>query len=143
MSSSQQSEGTGSVKAGAQSRPLSPHLQIYRWQWTMLYSIMHRASGIALVAALVLIVVWLMVLAYGIGAYHAFNDFFAPFYLKIPLVALSWCGSYHLLNGVRHLVWDIGFGFELAHARISGHTVMAGSVLLTGLLLLGTNLSLS
>jgi succinate dehydrogenase / fumarate reductase, cytochrome b subunit len=86
-------------------RPLSPHLQIYRWPITMVASITHRATGIALAAGLVLLAWWLIAAETGPDAYH-------------------------LLNGIRHLVWDIGYGFNVPTARITAAVVFAASVLL-------------
>lgn len=105
-------------------RPLSPHLQIYRWYFTMALSIAHRATGIGLAAGLILLTWWLLALASGPEA-------FAP----VQTVAGSWIGIlilflwtfalfYHMGNGVRHLVWDFGYGFDLEVARNSGIAVL-------------------
>jgi succinate dehydrogenase cytochrome b subunit len=112
-------------------RPLSPHLQIYRWQLTSVLSILHRAAGIALSAGAILLVWWLVAAAAGKGAYANVQHF-----LKSPLgVALlfGWSAAlfYHLCNGIRHLVWDSGRGFELPTAYRTGWLVIAGTILLT------------
>lgn len=113
-----------------QDRPLSPHLQIYRWQWTMLYSILHRATGIALSAGTLLLVWWLLALASGPEAFAVARGFIGSIIGQIMLFGWTWSLMYHLGNGIRHLVWDAGYGFDLDVARKSGH----GAAALTGAL---------
>ena len=108
-----------------QDRPLSPHLQIYRWQWTMLYSSLHRITGLGLAIGTLLLVWWLLALATGPQAFAVAQGFIGSIVGQILLFGWTWALLYHLGNGIRHLVWDCGLGFELETARLSGH-VMAG-----------------
>ena len=112
-------------------RPLSPHLQIYRWQWTMALSILHRATGIALIAGSVLLVAWLVTLAGGPDSYLMLRNFLTSLPGYIMLIGWTWSLFYHLANGIRHLVWDAGLGYDLPVARASGYAVFAVSVILT------------
>ncbi|HWJ35527.1 MAG TPA: succinate dehydrogenase, cytochrome b556 subunit [Steroidobacteraceae bacterium] len=112
-------------------RPLSPHLQIYRWQIGNTLSIMHRATGVALALGLVALAYWLMSLAGGEDTYGtAMHVFSSPLGW---LVLLGWTFSflYHLLNGVRHLFWDAGYGFERTSRHASGWFAVLGALGLT------------
>ena len=112
-------------------RPLSPHVLIYRWQLGNTLSILHRATGVALAFGLVALSYWLMSLAGGQGSYDdAMRVLTSPLSL---LFLLGWTFSfwYHLLNGVRHLVWDAGYGFERTPRHVSGWIAVSGAVLLT------------
>ncbi|MEQ8603101.1 MAG: succinate dehydrogenase, cytochrome b556 subunit [Marivibrio sp.] len=108
-----------------QDRPLSPHLQIYRWQWTMLYSILHRATGVALSAGTLLLAWWLLALASGPDAFAVANGFVGSILGLLMLFGWTWALMYHLGNGIRHLTWDAGYGFDLDVAQKSGHAVAA------------------
>ncbi len=112
-------------------RPLSPHLGIYRWQYTMTLSILHRVTGVALSIGLLLLVYWLAALAAGEAAYAQAREVFAHPLTRIALVGFSFAFFYHLLNGVRHLAWDTGRGFERRSARLSGWVAFLGSLALT------------
>ena len=112
-------------------RPLSPHLQIYKWQWTMVLSILHRATGIALSAGTIILVVWLLALAGGPAQYFQLQQFLTSIPGYVLLIGWTWALFYHLANGVRHLVWDSGFGYDLSIARASGYLVFGLSVLFT------------
>jgi succinate dehydrogenase / fumarate reductase cytochrome b subunit len=114
-------------------RPLSPHLGIYRWQWTMTLSILHRASGIALAAGTLLLVAWLLALAAGPAAYAALRELCATKLGMVLLFGWTWSLAYHLCNGIRHLAWDVGWGFAPARGRQTGWAAVAASLLLTGL----------
>ena len=118
-------------------RPLSPHLQIYRWQWTMALSILHRATGVALAAGTLLLVYWLMSLATGEAAFMGLQSFLVTLPGKVFLIGWSWALFYHLANGIRHLFWDAGKGYSLPVAQVSGYIVFVVSVLLTAALWLG------
>ena len=112
-------------------RPLSPHLGIYRWQLTSVMSILHRASGVALSAGAVLLVVWLVAAAAGQAAYERMQHFLAS---PIGLILLlGWSASlfYHLCNGIRHLVWDTGRALDLRSTYIGGWLVVAATIVLT------------
>ena len=112
-------------------RPLSPHLQVYRPQWTSVLSILHRISGVLLSVGTVLMVVWLVALANGETAYDAMLKFMTNPLVLIALVGWTLALFYHLLNGIRHLTWDTGAMLELKPARASGWAVVALSVVLT------------
>jgi succinate dehydrogenase / fumarate reductase cytochrome b subunit len=114
-------------------RPLSPHLSIYRWPVTMVSSILHRATGIAMAVGFVLFAVWLADAAAGPDAYAAFTEAMGSTFGEILMVGWSWAFFYHLANGIRHLVWDTGHGFEKEQANASAWFVIIASVVLTGL----------
>lgn len=105
---------------GTRARPLSPHLQIYRWPVTMASSITHRATGIALAAGTVLVAWWLIAAAMGADEYDTFSRVARSPLGILVLFGFVWSLSFHLLNGVRHLAWDAGFGFEVKTAERSG-----------------------
>lgn len=112
-------------------RPLSPHLDVYRWQWTNTLSILHRLTGVMLAAGGVVFTLWLTSLAAGPGTYEALTAVLRSPAGLIALVGWTFSFFYHLCNGIRHLAWDIGFGFEIAQARASGFAVVAVALLLT------------
>ncbi len=113
------------------SRPLSPHLQVYRWQISNTLSILHRLTGIGLSLGAVALVGWLLALASGQAAHAQFSWVFAGLPGQVFLIGWSFCFFFHLCNGVRHLAWDAGRGFEKKTARNSGIAVVAGASLLT------------
>src|SRR5687767_3331444 len=94
------------------SRPLSPHVFIYRFAYTMALSILHRATGLLLSAGLLLLIAWLAALAAGPGAYDTFAAFAASWPVRVVLALLLVAFCYHFANGIRHLVWDTGRGLE-------------------------------
>ncbi|HMK68723.1 MAG TPA: succinate dehydrogenase, cytochrome b556 subunit [Stellaceae bacterium] len=112
-------------------RPLSPHLQIYRWQLTSVLSILHRMTGVALSVGTLLLAWWLVALASGEESYDAAQGFVGSFLGKLLLLGWSFAVFYHLANGIRHLFWDAGYGFEIKTTYASGWTVVAASALLT------------
>jgi succinate dehydrogenase / fumarate reductase cytochrome b subunit len=112
-------------------RPLSPHLSIYRWPITMTLSILHRASGAALSLGFVLLTVWLHSAAEGGEAHERLNAILQSVGGRVALIALSFAFFYHLANGVRHLVWDLGYGFEIRQANISSWVVILSTLALT------------
>lgn len=109
-------------------RPLSPHIFIYRFAYTMATSILHRASGVVLSAGLLLLAVWLVALASGPEKYAAVTACLAgwPGKTLLALLLLAFC--YHFCNGVRHLLWDVGIGLERKAARRSAAVVIAAAV---------------
>ncbi|WP_259780887.1 succinate dehydrogenase, cytochrome b556 subunit [Aestuariispira ectoiniformans] len=115
----------------SENRPLSPHLQIYRWQWTMAYSILHRATGVALAVGALFLACWLIALAGGADDFNAVQAFSTSIIGRVLLLGWTWSLFYHLLNGIRHLVWDSGRWLDLKCAELSGHAAVAGSVILT------------
>ncbi len=111
--------------------PLSPHLQIYKWQISSLLSITHRIVGVLNILAITLICFWTMSLLLGAESYKVINIFFKSFFGKFLIVGLCWTFSFHILNELRHLFWDLGYGFDLQVAKITGVLALIGSFVLT------------
>ena len=111
--------------------PLSPHLQIYRWHISSLISITQRISSVINLLAIILIFFWLLVLSFGESNYELFLLISYRFIGKFILIAFTWSMSFHLLSGIRHLIWDFGYGFEIKTANISGIIVIIFSFALT------------
>ena len=111
--------------------PLSPHLQIYRWHISSLLSITHRISGVINLLALILIFFWLLVLSFGESNYELFLSISNSFFGKFILIGFTWSMSFHILSGIRHLAWDLGYGFEIKTANISGVIVIILSLAVT------------
>ena len=111
--------------------PLSPHLQIYRWHISSLLSITHRISGVINLFALILIFFWLIVLSSGESNYELFLLIINSFFGKFILIGFTWSMSFHILSGIRHVAWDLGYGFEIKTANISGIIVIICSLVLT------------
>ena len=127
------SEKNKNTATKARPRPLSPHLQVYRWLITSTLSILHRMTGVALSVGLLLVACWLTTLAYHP---ENFNDFSA--FLRSPIGVLILGGwslalFYHLCNGIRHLFWDMGRGFELQNVNRSGYAVLISAPILTAI----------
>lgn len=118
-------------EAARPARPLSPHLGIYRWGWTMSLSIFHRVTGIALAVGTVLLVYWLFAAASGPQSYIRAQALVASWFGQVCLLGWSVALFYHLFNGLRHLAWDSGRGFELKTARVSGLLVLAVTAAVT------------
>lgn len=112
-------------------RPLSPHIQIYRPQITSVLSILHRATGIFLCFGAVVFAWWVIALALGPEAYAAVRGALGSWVGRLLLFAWTFSFFYHLCNGVRHLFWDAGIGFELRTVHASGLAVVAASIALT------------
>ena len=112
-------------------RPLSPHLQVYRWQLTMTMSILHRASGVVATVGAFGLAWWLMAIAAGGDDYRQAAEWVASPVGLVLLFGFSLALVYHLLNGIRHLLWDIGWGFEIPEVYASGWTVAVLTVVLT------------
>ncbi len=112
-------------------RPLSPHLQVYRWQWTMAYSILHRGTGIALSGGAIFLTWWLVALATSADQFDIAQAFFGSWIGRLFLLGWAFSLFYHMANGIRHLAWDTGWGFDLKTAEWSGHIGLAVAVLLT------------
>jgi len=111
-------------------RPLSPHLSIYRWPITMATSITHRLTGIALAAGTLLLAWWLIAAASGPDAFAFFNTTVTTPLGQLVLLGFVWSLAYHLLNGIRHLAWDFGYGFALPSANKTGVLVFTFSILI-------------
>ncbi|MGH8444603.1 MAG: succinate dehydrogenase, cytochrome b556 subunit, partial [Solimonas sp.] len=112
---------------------MSPFMlgQYYRFQWTSLLSFGHRISGIGLSLGTALVAVWLIALASGPHTYGLVAPHLKAWYGEVLLACWTWALMYHLCNGIRHLFWDIGWGFELKKAERSGYAVIVVSILLT------------
>tara|TARA_B100000029_G_scaffold478571_1_gene524799 strand:+ start:25 stop:411 length:387 start_codon:yes stop_codon:yes gene_type:complete len=111
--------------------PLSPHLQIYRWHISSLLSITHRISGVINLIGLIFIFFWLLALNLGESNYELFLLLINSFFGKFILIGLTWSMSFHILSGIRHLAWDLGYGFEIKTANISGIIVVVLSLIST------------
>lgn len=112
-----------------QTRPLSPHLQVYRPMYTMVLSISHRISGMFQSVGLVLLAWWLVAAASGPAAYATAGKVFGNPLVKLLLAAWAVAFWFHLFAGIRHLVWDAGYGFDKPSARRSGRAVVVATVL--------------
>ncbi len=115
-------------------RPLSPHLQIYKPQWTWVPSIMHRLTGVGMLVGGVMVVWWLTAAAAGPEHFATVDGIVTSWLGHLVLLGLTWALAFHFLNGIRHLVWDVGLGFEVETAELSAQATVAGSVVLTLLL---------
>ena len=111
--------------------PLSPHLQIYRWQISSLLSITHRIIGVINIFAITLICFWCIFLLFGQNNYQNIQIFFNTFFGKFLIISLCWTFSFHILNEIRHLFWDAGYGFDLKVSKITGVLTFLGSFVLT------------
>ena len=112
-------------------RPLSPHIQVYRPQLTSVLSFSHRATGIALAAGSIVLTAWLLALAGGRESYESMQSLLGSVLGRLVLLGFTWALYYHLANGIRHLFWDAGKGFELEAAYRSGKAVVVVSIVLT------------
>jgi succinate dehydrogenase / fumarate reductase, cytochrome b subunit len=112
-------------------RPMSPHIFIYRWPMTMTVSILHRVTGVMLSLGLLVFVAWLVSLAAGADVYERFEGLMGSLAGRVFLVLWTAALFFHLANGVRHLFWDAGVGFEIRQANATGWTVIASTVVLT------------
>ena len=120
--------------------PLSPHIQIYRWHISSLVSISHRITGIINIVAITLICISTASLILGDTNYDFINSFLTSIFGKFIVIGLAWSFSFQILSEVRHLLMDMGYGFELQTTRITGLGVIFGSILLTILIyLIGRN----
>jgi succinate dehydrogenase / fumarate reductase cytochrome b subunit len=116
-------------------RPLSPHLGVYKFMYTMSLSILHRITGCAAAIGFLMFVWWLIALSSGPTAYVSAMLLLSSPLAKLLLVGFTFSFVYHFCNGIRHLVWDTGRGLERAQARRSGTLVIIAALLLTALLL--------
>jgi succinate dehydrogenase / fumarate reductase cytochrome b subunit len=110
--------------------PLSPHIQIYSWHLSSLISISNRIVGVVNLVALVVICLWIIMLLFGETKYDYIKFFLQSYFGKFFIIALSWSFSFQILSEIRHLIWDLGYGFELKTAKISGILVIFGSFVL-------------
>ena len=107
--------------------PLSPHLQIYRWQISSLLSITHRIVGVINILAITIICFWSLSLLLGAESYLIINNFLQSFFGKFVAIGLCWTFSFHILNELRHLLWDLGYGFDLGFSKVTGVLALVGS----------------
>jgi len=121
-------------------KPLSPHIQIYRWHISSLVSISHRITGIINIIAITFICVWSGWLILGEANYTLINFFLNSIFGKFVVLGIVWSFSFQVLSEIRHLIMDMGYGFELQTTRITGLFVIFGSFLLTvAIYLIGRN----
>ena len=121
--------------------PLSPHLGIYKWQISSLLSITHRIVGVINIIAITLICFWTLSLLIGENSYEITQIILKSLFGKFIIVFLCWSFSFHILNEIRHLIWDMGYGFDLKVTKITGILVFLGSFILTILFyLIGRNI---
>lgn len=119
------------AQAPERSRPLSPHLQIYKPQITSVLSILHRITGVVNMGGLLILAAWLIAASISDNAYAQMQWLMGSLLGMAALVVWSWTVFYHLCNGIRHLFWDMGIGFEIAQVTRSGQIVLLVSGLLT------------
>ena len=111
--------------------PLSPHIQIYRWHISSLVSITHRITGIINIIGITFICIWACLLLLGENNYEAINLFLKSLFGKFIILGITWSFSFQILSEIRHLIMDLGYGFELKITRITGLIVIFGSIILT------------
>ena len=111
--------------------PLSPHIQIYSWHISSLVSICHRITGIINIIVITLICVWTSLLLFGESNYETINSFLNSFIGKFIILGITWSFSFQVLSEIRHLIMDLGYGFELKTTKITGLIVIFGSIFLT------------
>jgi succinate dehydrogenase / fumarate reductase cytochrome b subunit len=117
------------------SRPLSPHLQIYKPQITSILSIFHRLTGISLSIGSFIIVAWIVSLSMGVESYSYFISIVDNWFIQTIIFGFAFALFYHFSNGIRHLFWDAGLGFELKSVYVSGSIVVLNAIILTSLTL--------
>ena len=122
-------------------RPLSPHIQIYRWHVSSLVSISHRITGIINIIAITLICLWVSLIFISENNHEMINLFLSSKIGKFTILGLTWSFSFQILSEIRHLIMDLGYGFELKTSKITGLLVMFGSLILTVIFyIIGKNL---
>ena len=120
--------------------PLSPHIQIYRWQISSLVSISHRITGIINISAITVVCLWIFSLLLGESSYDLTKLFLQSIFGKFIIISLTWSFSFQILSEIRHLAMDLGYGFEIKITKLTGLLVIFGSIFLTVLFyLLGKN----
>ena len=112
-------------------KPLSPHIQIYRWHISSLVSITHRITGIINIILITIICIWASLLLLGESNYEAIKYLLSSLIGKFFILGLTWSFSFQVLSEVRHLIMDLGYGFELRTSKITGLIVIIGSIFLT------------
>ena len=127
----QGAQATGSTARTPAERPLSPHLQVWRWHVTMLGSILHRISGVALYFGAFIVAAWAISLAYGPESYDDYMGVISSWFGRLVLLGMTGAAFYHLANGIRHLVWDTGRALNPKLADMTGIAVIVFAVLAT------------
>ena len=112
-------------------KPLSPHIQIYRWHISSLVSISHRITGIINIIGITFICLWASLLVFGESNYDIIKSFLNTIIGKFIILGLTWSFSFQILSEIRHLIMDLGYGFELKTTRVTGILVIFGSIILT------------
>ena len=111
--------------------PLSPHIQIYKWHISSLVSISHRITGIINIIVITLICLWASLLLLGESRYETINSLLNSSIGKFIILGIIWSFSFQILSEIRHLIMDLGYGFELKTTKITGLIVIFGSIILT------------
>ena len=111
--------------------PLSPHIQIYSWNISSLISISHRITGVLNILALTLICFWIASMLLGSTSYEFIYNIFNSFFGKFLVIGITWSFSFQILSEIRHLIMDLGYGFEIKTTKITGLIVIFGSLILT------------
>ena len=111
--------------------PLSPHIQVYRWQISSLVSISHRITGIINITVITLVCLWVSLLLLGESKYEIINSLLNSIIGKFIILSVTWSFSFQVLSEIRHLIMDFGYGFELKTSKITGLIVIFGSIILT------------
>ncbi len=119
------------IEYQGKNRPISPHLTIYKPQYTSVLSILHRITGLALIASLLLVIFWFLSIAFGEKYYVWYLWFISSFPIQTIMILSIWAIWYHTCNGVRHLLWDIGLGLEIRWIRPSSIAVLVLSTILS------------
>ena len=121
--------------------PLSPHIQIYKWHISSLVSISHRITGIINIIAITFICLLASLLVFGESNYEFINSFLSSLIGKFSILGVTWSFSFQILSEIRHLIMDLGYGFELRTTKITGLIVIFGSIILTvAFYLIGKNI---
>jgi len=114
-----------------ENKPLSPHIQIYRWHISSLVSITHRITGIINIIGITFICIWSCLLLLGENNYEMFNVFLKSLFGKFIILGITWSFSFQILSEIRHLIMDLGYGFDPKITKITGLVVIFGSLILT------------
>ena len=114
-----------------ENKPLSPHIQIYRWHISSLVSITHRITGIINIIVITFICIWSCLLLLGENNYEIFNLFLKSLFGKFIILGITWSFSFQILSEIRHLIMDLGYGFDPKITKITGLVVIFGSLILT------------
>ena len=119
-----------------ENKPLSPHIQIYKWHISSLVSISHRITGIINILAITVMCIWFALILLGESNYEIIKIFLQTFVGKFILIGITWSFSFQMLSEIRHLIMDLGYGFDLKITKITGLLVIFGSLILTILIYL-------